>query len=282
MSEFVVTFGPQQGLVGTLCIPTDAAPQPLAFVLLNAGVVPRIGPHRFNVKLARSLAQQGISSLRMDLCGQGDSQAAASTGPYEQQVQEDLRAAMDQVARSTGITRFVIAGICSGATAGFAVAQQDPRVVGLWMLDGYAYANGQAALWRIARQLRYQFKATASAWLRRLPQAFRPPALSDTPQGLDYGARAPSRAEFAQAMQSLVDRGVHLYLVYTIDKLWSYSYARQFRDLFKGHAFIDQVRCEHRPDMDHTLTKLSAQHEVIGQITSWARHNMPHRPSPPT
>ncbi|HET6788680.1 MAG TPA: alpha/beta fold hydrolase [Aquabacterium sp.] len=271
MSEYVVTFGPQQGLVGTLSIPTEVAPQPLAFVLLNAGVIPRMGPHRFNVKLARSLAQLGISSLRLDLSGQGDSQPAIGHLHHEQQAQADLRAAMDEVTATTGITRFVIAGICSGAATGFAVARKDPRVVGLWMLDGHAYATMRSTLWRIARQLRYQCSETLRTWLTRRLDRLRPkPAIESAPP-LDYGVRSPSRTEFAQALQNLVDRGVRVYLVYTLDKLWSYSYGRQFQDMFKGRAFVNEVICEHRPDLDHTLTKLSAQREVIQQIAAWAR-----------
>ncbi|MGE5451539.1 MAG: alpha/beta fold hydrolase, partial [Acidobacteriota bacterium] len=168
MSEFVLNFGPQGGLVGTLCIPGDTAPQPLAVVLLNAGVIPRMGPHRFNVKLARALAQAGISSMRLDLSGQGDSEAATQRSHHEDLALADLQAAMDEVSARTGITRFVIAGICSGAINGLAVAQQDPRVVGLWMLDGYAYPGRWTAWWRILRQLRFQFKATLRAWLTRV------------------------------------------------------------------------------------------------------------------
>ena len=271
MSEHVVTFGAQQGLIGTLNIPTEVAPQPLAFLLLNAGVIPRMGPHRFNVKLARALAEQGISSLRLDLSGQGDSQAAIGNLHHEQQAQSDLRAAMDEVTATTGITRFVIAGICSGAVTGFAVARKDPRVVGLWMLDGHAYSTWRSTLWRIARQLRYQFTVTLRTWLvRRLDRLRLKPSPDATPV-IDFGVRSPSCTEFAQALQNLVDRGVRVYLVYTLDKLWSYSYGGQFRDMFKGRAFVNEVICEHRPDLDHTVTKLSAQREVIQQITTWAR-----------
>lgn len=270
MSEHLLTFGAQQGLVGTLNIPTEVAPKPLAFVLLNAGVIPRMGPHRFNVKLARLLAQHGISSLRVDLSGQGDSQAAIGHLHYEQQAKADLRAAMDEVTATTGITRFVIAGICSGAVTGFAVARKDSRVVGLWMLDGHAYKTWRSTLWRIARQLRYQCAATVQTWLQRLLEKMHPKPPVESAPAIDYGVRSPSRAEFAQAMQNLVDRGVHVYLVYTLDKLWSYSYGRQFRDTFKGRPFVQDVICEHRPDMDHTITKLSAQREVIEQIATWA------------
>ena len=59
MHELAVSFGPLKHLSGTLALPDELAPAGVGFVMLNAGVVHRIGPHRFNVRLARRLADQG-------------------------------------------------------------------------------------------------------------------------------------------------------------------------------------------------------------------------------
>ena len=53
----------------------------------------------------------------------------------------DIVAAMDDVSARTGVRRFVIAGICSGANNGLNAALQDERVAGLVMIDGHAYPN---------------------------------------------------------------------------------------------------------------------------------------------
>ena len=103
--------------------------------MLNAGVIHRIGPHRFNVKLARALASQGAAVLRMDLSGQGDSGVHPQALPFQEQAIADLRAAMDHLQRICSVDRFVIAGICSGAFNGLATALVDERVAGLWMLE---------------------------------------------------------------------------------------------------------------------------------------------------
>ena len=61
MNEQTVVFGPEQHLVGTITQPAQAKPGHAAVLVLltNAGVIPRIGPHRLNVKLARHLASMG-------------------------------------------------------------------------------------------------------------------------------------------------------------------------------------------------------------------------------
>lgn len=276
-----VSFGHQGQLVGTLNLPDrqDPALAPaLAFVLLNAGVIPRMGPHRFNVKLARHLAGQGIPSLRFDLSGRGDSpaQAGAEPGASPTRAVADLQAAMDHLCATTGIRHFVIAGICSGAFAGFAAARHDPRIMGLWMLDGHVYPTWRGKLARVSRQLRADLPGTLRNWARRPWQGHKPqtpqagPAMGVLAMQARQGGFEPTRTQFAQAMQALVDRGVQVYMMFSADVLWRYSYQGQFRDTFAGHGFVSKVVCEHMPHIDHTLTTLQAQQDVMQRIGQWA------------
>ena len=48
MKEVALTLGPDQNLIGVLSVPGDK-PRPVGMILLNAGVVHRIGPHRTSV-----------------------------------------------------------------------------------------------------------------------------------------------------------------------------------------------------------------------------------------
>ena len=64
---------PQGRLVGTLSTPSDRASAPLTAVFLNAGAIRRVGPHRMWVDAARRWGVQGVTSLRLDLEGIGDS-----------------------------------------------------------------------------------------------------------------------------------------------------------------------------------------------------------------
>ena len=50
--------------------------------------------------------------------------------------------------------RFLIAGLCSGADAGFQMAQNDPRIVGLFMMEPYYFPNRFSRMFRTLRRLR--------------------------------------------------------------------------------------------------------------------------------
>ena len=134
--EIPIQFGPDGSLIGIVATPAGGSVAPLACLLLNMGANPRIGPRRINVKLARQLAAQGISSIRFDLAGLGDSGPASGSEHFRTQAVYDMQAAMNQVEALLGICRFVVIGLCSGASNGLSLAVADSRVVGLLMLDG--------------------------------------------------------------------------------------------------------------------------------------------------
>lgn len=272
MNELVVTMGADQRLVGTLCMPTDVAPKSVAFVMLNAGVVSRIGPHRFNVKLARHLATLGFSSLRFDLSGQGDSAPpSASAAPsQEEQVMLDLRDALDHIAQTTGIARFVIAGICSGAVAAYFYAQRDDRVVGTWMLDGYTFHTWQSHCIRYAGKVKRLLTRDWSSTLAKV-KALLVSRAQPAADEVDYGStRQPSKDAYATAMQSMAARGMRSFMMFSSDIHWYYNYQNQFHDAFKGQGFANHVTTEYLPTIDHTLTKVGDQAYVIDRIGTWA------------
>ena len=72
MTERIVRFGPEDGLLGILTEPVSP-PRGPAILFLNAGVLHHVGPFGWYVSLARRLAELGFLSLRFDLSGIGDS-----------------------------------------------------------------------------------------------------------------------------------------------------------------------------------------------------------------
>lgn len=273
MKEVPLGFGSDRHLIGTLTLPASTTPRGPAFILPNAGVVHRIGPHRLHVKLARALARQGHPCLRLDLSGVGDSRTPADAAPFQQQVVHDLRQAMDHLQKICSVDSFAIAGICSGAHNGLATALEDPRVKGLWMLDGYVYPTPRTHTVRLQRQLAADPTRTLLSWTRSaIERGARGLRGSDAvPAGkADAGDNAPPPEAFARAIQSLVDRGTSVYFMYTGSLLWTYNYPEQLRDAFAQHDFVHRVRCDYVPEIDHTATSLAAQRLVIERLGGWA------------
>ena len=73
MREAAVSFGPNASLVGIITSPSvPAARRELpGVILLNAGIINRVGPNRIYVKMARRLADMGLPVLRFDFSGRG-------------------------------------------------------------------------------------------------------------------------------------------------------------------------------------------------------------------
>jgi pimeloyl-ACP methyl ester carboxylesterase len=274
MTETPVLFGPDSSLVGILTQPASKNRAAMAFLMFNAGVISRIGPHRLNVKLARALAEAGETSLRFDLSGQGDSRSAIAGGDFWSQAISDIRSAMDHLEQTCGIRRFALIGICSGAVSVFAVARVDPRVSAVLMFDGHWYRTR----WTLPVRHWKRFRATswgasALALRRRLAGVFvrrDAPAADEQPVASATPANPP-RAEFVRSVQALVDRHVAAFFVYSGSAIEYYSYANQFRDAFKREAFFNKVRCDFCPEVDHTLISLEAQRRMIGIVRGWVQ-----------
>jgi len=134
MKEKAVTLGRFKSLVGVVAEPDGDTREP-AVLLLNAGLIHRIGPNRVYVKLSRTLARQGFRVLRFDLSGIGDSLPRPDHMPVEQFTIDDVVQAMDYLSATYGSQRFVLMGHCAGAYHSFRTAAQDRRVSGVVMMN---------------------------------------------------------------------------------------------------------------------------------------------------
>jgi len=132
--ETPLFFGRHYRLFGLLTEPSVATAAPMVIVL-NAGLIHRVGPRRLHVKLARRLAAQGFPVFRMDLSGIGDSEARRDALSAVDGVREDVREAIDFLSQHARAREFLLFGICSGAKISYQSALRDARVVGGVLVD---------------------------------------------------------------------------------------------------------------------------------------------------
>ena len=127
-SESVISFScDEERLVGIASIPAE--PTDCGVVIVVGGPQYRIGSHRQFVLLARHLAQQGITTLRFDYRGMGDS---GGTVRDFNQIDSDLRAAVDALQiTNQKLKRIILWGLCDAASASLFYAHKDPRITGL-------------------------------------------------------------------------------------------------------------------------------------------------------
>jgi pimeloyl-ACP methyl ester carboxylesterase len=135
-SEQALLLGNRNALVGIIARPSSPPPNEMpAVVILNTGIVHRVGHHRMYVSLSRKLARAGHVVLRFDLSGIGDSeQRHDKLSPIESSL-ADIKEALDFLAASRQASRFVLIGLCSGADHAVLYGPTDPRVAGLVLMD---------------------------------------------------------------------------------------------------------------------------------------------------
>ena len=153
MKEIAILFGKTKTLVGIISDPPepDQSKRLPAVILLNTGVIHRVGPNRLSVRMARNLAEEGFVVLRFDFSGIGDSQVRYDDLPFEESVDSEVQDAMDLLAEIRGVDRFVLMGICSGAANSFKTACLDSRVVGAVLINPQDYFQEVNSYARVRR-----------------------------------------------------------------------------------------------------------------------------------
>ncbi|VTU14161.1 exosortase A system-associated hydrolase 1 [Variovorax sp. SRS16] len=263
--EEPVLFGPASALFGVLTRPASGASAPVACLMSNFGVTHHIGPHRIQVKLARQLAAQGIATLRFDLTGIGDSPASGTAKNFESQAQDDLRAAIDYLESKLGVKKVVIFGLCSGVAHGLRIAVADTRVTGLLAFDGYRFPGRRAELLRLWRRFLKYPVAQSVHWAKRLAGASRQ---KDNLLESREPESTVTAADFARSMETLVAREVSVYLVYSASHQPQDRNKDQMLEL-RGAPFLEKVRYEFMPAVDHSFTLLSSQRFFSDAACSW-------------
>jgi hypothetical protein len=272
VSEETLRFGSDQRLVGTLTRP-EGGMHDIGFLWFNAGVIPRIGPNRLYVRLCRMLAARGFPNLRFDVSGRGDSSAATAPGSFTRHSMLDLGTAIAALGHASGTRRYVLGGLCSGADTSFLAALEHEQVVGLVLLDPWAYPSRRTRWVQFLRRVREPGLALAlargclramAAPLRRI-RAWRAGPVDPILLRMTL-----DRREFAAGLDRLLARGVSLYLSYSGSLYDEYNYAGQFADVFGARARHRCLQVDFVPDANHTHTELAAQQDLMHRIADWS------------
>jgi dienelactone hydrolase len=257
MKETCVAFGEGGRLGGIVTQPET--PGGLGLVLVSAGILPKSGPFRLYAELARRLARDGVTTLRFDLGGLGDSLLDASGAPLKERTALEVRAAIDCLCSRDRVSDLVLGGLCSGAEDSLRSAATDTRVTGVVMIDPFAYRTSdwavQHALHRAGRRL-----------LRALGvyQPAQPPQLGEAPvkrhRAVSY--HYMERSESMPILAELVRRQANVHFIYTAGVRESFNHPRQFRAQFPGLELGEKVTLDHLPSLDHTQL-LAADRELL-------------------
>lgn len=282
MREQVVMVGDDLPLIGVLCEPETGqnAASDVAVILMNSGVIHRVGSCRLSVTLARSLAEHaGIATFRFDFSGIGDSDARRGTLTAAQAAVDEVQEVMDYLSRWKQYDRFILYGLCSGAFASYRTALSDSRVMATIQLDGYCYMTWKSYVINYAPKLlslsRWAQFILRKLGVRKQKKGAEVSGIEERYFEVPGFAGYPPREEVREGLQQLNERGLHMLYVFFGNEY--YVYQRQFVDCFKPLAFGDNLTIIHRPHATHILSEPEDRASVVESITRWTRQLI-HQP----
>ncbi|MBX3611480.1 MAG: alpha/beta fold hydrolase [Hydrogenophaga sp.] len=281
VAEQTLLLGPANGLVGVITPaqpPADGigVPDDKPFVvILNAGIIHRVGPNRLHVSLARALSADGFPVLRVDLSGLGDSAAREDGAAPLEAAMADIKDVIDTLQATRKVQRVVLMGLCSGADHSVIYAASDPRVVGVALLDpsiprttGYYLkhyagrffrartwmnvASGRHPLWKVVTRR----QSVASADMADA----RPAVTLEHPE---------VRAFLEKAYGGALANDTQMLAVLTSDRERQHNYRRQLLDAFPALNFKGRLLIEYFDHCDHTFTTLANQQRLVALVRRW-------------
>jgi dienelactone hydrolase len=287
-----------------LTAPTSPDPALPIVIMVNGGLIHRIGPNRTYVKIARALAAIGFSVLRIDLSGIGDSRPRTENLPPVQSVLADVREAMDALTAKLGADRFIMTGHCSGALISLLAAQAESRVVGAILMNPEGWTNewlelndqrlnanyyakryrnlmmsyegwrklliGQADYRMIVRKL---FSVVWGRISRLLVQGRRS---SDGPKVPAKDTNSSETEHIRALLVSAVERELALLFLHPEGSTGQQYLQAIAGDVLNALCAAGLARITILPQSDHEYNWLASQQQLIEEIRSWVRQQVTH------
>jgi len=280
--ERAISFGPERGMVGIMTTPAEQADSNTWALLVNAGVIHRVGPNRINVRLARDLAARGLPNLRFDQSGLGDSVPRDGVTDLHESAHADMLDAMAYLKQHHGAERFVVVGICSGARLALRTSYRGADIAAAVVIDPPVYRTTKAVVAHFAPRL-----LRAGAWknalsgnnqrikgaLQRLRQRNQADEAPETPTASDMPERLgewPSREDMTEALARIIGNGTRLLWIHTggaADQ--QYNYKDQVRDVFPEACASGLIDWDLMSEVDHDFATEASRHAIRRVLCDW-------------
>lgn len=260
-------------MLGIVCAPRGTHMREQAVLIPVGGPQYRAGSHRQFVLLARALASAGYASLRFDFRGMGDSEGAART--FED-VEPDLKAAIDALYKEPGVRSVVIWALCDGASAALMFGTADARVGGLVLLNPWVRSETTLATTHLKhyygqRLLQREF------WIRLLRAQFDwRSSLRDLRVNLLRGMRAANEGPARASFQTMMADGWRRFRGSIALMLSGRDLtAKEFLEYagsdprWHGLLTLPNVRRADLPEADHTFSDSQCHRWLEEQTLAW-------------
>lgn len=243
-----------------------------AVLILNTGIIHRVGHNRMYVTFSRQLARAGLTALRFDLSGIGDSERRMGDLSQLESALADIRDAVDWLETNSRIRRVVLVGICSGANLALLYGGRDKRVVGAAIIDP---AIPPTLKYYLREFLRYGHRRAYWGVVRRrwiVAAAARYARVSGAMSGEVVHTRLAdkkTRRFIEEAYQRAVERGLKLLTILTDGQPRQHNYRRQIFDAFPRVKFGNLLTVDYFANADHLFSDAGQRERLFCRIEDW-------------
>ena len=281
---------------GIISAPTSGTTNSTGVVLLagtGAGTG-TIGRNRMWVTMARTLAASGITVLRFDYAGVGDSTGEMIGYDLDTPAIDALQAAFDLLS-SRGLERVMVVGTCYGARTALAGSVGDSRIAGIHLLvppvksntkgsagaDHLARHAGSAELARRAVSPRTIMRMIKSKGARKAARRLVSVKAQRTAAAV-AGSSSPGHDQdrkasqgFERPLHRLLADGVPIHILFGMDDF----YWTQFRDAAQGRLgedldhYKDLIRVETIQGTLRGFPTVRVQDLAVESVVNWVREH---------
>ena len=282
--ERTVQFGRADHLNGILTLPKGLDGKPFACLLIiNSGIVHRIGVSRLHVSMARQLSNHGIASLRFDLSGVGDSDTPPGLDSIQAIVDEDLRDAIHFTKEQFGDSPLVGAGLCSGAYDWIRSVGRNEGLWGAILLDLFSdYITSNHVFRHYVKRI-----TNVASWnnalsdpkgkLMAMKSRFSSVQNSENQKtdldDVEVGVRPIlSQNELGAIINGAINDRINLFFIYSDGLEDIYNYHNQFADVFPEQVKSPHIDWDYIAGSNHTFEKEAHRQRLLASIVGWLKN----------
>ena len=258
--------------------PVASLPMKTGVVIIVGGPQYRAGSHRQFVLLARALAAAGVSVLRFDYRGMGDSTGELRT--FED-VNDDVAAAINALYQTApGIQQIVLWGLCDGASAAllYCHATGDARVRGLCLLNPWVRSQASLAKTQVKHYYTQRLRQK-EFWVKLLSGGVASGAVGGLMRNVKIALRGtpPSSSEASggpfqtRMAESWARSAVSKLLILSEDDYTAKEFLQYADSDTAWSKALDSSHITRRDvaDADHTFSSAIQRRLIEGETTAW-------------
>jgi dienelactone hydrolase len=279
--EQTLVLGPRKSMVAVISPAAPLSSDHPTALILNSGIVHRVGANRMSVMLARTLAAAGTTAVRFDLSGIGDSDSRTDGLAPIDGALADIKEALDSLESTRQIRCVILIGLCSGADFSQIYSGSDPRVVGAVLIDPsiphsfrhwFHHYRRRATRLDSWRSLARGHNPVMQKLIKRVAQAWSPPVRTtptDDPPPPPSIEDPEVRAYLEAAYRRALANGVQFLAISSGERS---TYREHLLHAFPDVPFGDRLRLEYFKDADHVFTHPADRDRLIRLIVEWTQH----------